>query len=144
MKVSNSGEINQTEKNSGLFIIISIIIELTILFGVYFNEYYKWRSYSDFKSKIDKDPNYNKWVKYQSILDIIYNEDTKVNDRAPSVKNLHDLCKVNGIFIVGSEVQDVMRLFNNLGITKVSGNARYIMKVKELADESLRKHFNIK
>ena len=140
----NTGEITSTEKNSGLFVIISIIIELTILFGVYFNEYYKWRSYTDFKSKIDKDPNYNKWVKYQSILDIIYNDDTKVNDRVPSIKNLHDLCKVNGLFISNGETQDVMRLFNNLGITKVSGNARYIMKVKELSDESLRKHFNIK
>lgn len=144
IKASNSGEIEDTEKNSGLFVIISIIIELTILFGVYFNEYYKWRSYNDFKSKIDKDPNYNKWVKCQSILNIIYNDDTKVNDRILSVKNLHDLCKVNGIFIVASEMQDIMRLFNNLGITKVSGNARYVMKVKETADESLRKHFNIK
>jgi hypothetical protein len=141
---TNNGEIASTEKNSGLFVIISIIIELTILFGVYFNEYYKWRSYTDFKSKIDKDPNYNKWVKHQSVLDIIFNDDTKVNDRVPSIKSLHDLCKVNGLLISNNEAQDIMRLFNNLGITKVSGNARYIMKVKELSDESLRKHFNIK
>jgi hypothetical protein len=144
VKNNSTNTIAGNEKNSNMFVIISIIIELTILFGVYFNEYYKWRSYSDFKVKIDNDPLYNKWLKCNSVLGLLYNQETKINDKSPSVKTILDMCKINNIFILNKELQDVMKLFNSIGITRVVGNARYILKNKEQAEEALKSHFNIR
>lgn len=51
MKEESKGLDKKTENkdNSFFFVIISTLIELVILFGVYFNEYYKYRSYTDFR-----------------------------------------------------------------------------------------------
>jgi hypothetical protein len=52
--VNKEGEVTSTDdkkednnKNSFMFIIISSFIEITILAGVFFNEYYKFRSYRE-------------------------------------------------------------------------------------------------
>jgi hypothetical protein len=37
-----------------------------------------------------------------------------------------------------------MKVLLGLGIIKSSGNARYIVKEKEVAKETLKNHFNIK
>jgi len=66
------------DKNSLAFVLISTLIEIIILAGVYFNEYYKFRSYKEFRDSIEKDPNYQKWMLYDQILSIIYTEDTKM------------------------------------------------------------------
>ena len=133
----------ENKNNSFFFIIISTLIELIILAGVYFNEYYKWRSYDEFKKKLDKDPNFNKWYSYNSILDVIYNDDTKINDKLPSNKIIQDLSKVNGIILLNKDMIDLSKLFVSLGIIRSSGNAKYIAKSKETAQEILKKHFNI-
>ena len=55
-------------KNTVMFVIVSTLIELTILTGVYFSEYYKFRSYREFRDKLEKDPNYQKFMLYEQIL----------------------------------------------------------------------------
>lgn len=139
-----NGKKQENKTNSFLFVIISIIIEFIILIGVYFNEYYKYRSYTDFKSKIEKDPNYQKWYNYNAILDVIYNSDTKINDRLPSGKLISDICKVNGIILLNRDIIDLFKLFNSLGITRNAGSVKYISKTKDSAQEILKNHFNIK
>ena len=57
--------------NSLAFVLISTLIELVILVGVYFNEYYKFRSYKEFRNRLEKDPNYQKWMIYDQMLSII-------------------------------------------------------------------------
>lgn len=142
-------EIKGTEKkaenkdNSFFFVIISTLIELVILFGVYFNEYFKFRSYSDFKSKIEKDENFQKWHNYNSLLDIIYNSDTKINDKLPSMKVIGDLCKVNGNIFLNKDLTTAFKLFGTLGIIRTGGSTKYISKSKDSAVELLRRHFNI-
>ena len=133
----------ENKSNSFFFIVISTLIELMILAGVYFNEYYKWRSYDEFKKKIEKDPNFQKWYNYNSVLDVIFNEDTKTNDKLPSSKVIQDLCKVNGIILLNKDVIDLNKLFVSLGIIRTSGSSKYIAKSKETSQEILKKHFNI-
>lgn len=134
---------SENEDNSLFFVIISTLIELVILTGVYFNEYYKFRSYDEFKKKIENDVNFQKWYNYNRVLDIIYNTDTKINDKLPSGKTLQDLCKVNGIILLNKDITDLNKLFNSLGIIKSSGSTKYISKSKENAQEILKNHFNI-
>jgi hypothetical protein len=142
-------ELKGTEKkeenkdNSFFFVMISTLIELVILFGVYFNEYYKYRSYSDFKTKIEKDPNFQLYYNYNSILDVVYNQDTKINDKLPSGKSIQDLCKMNGIILLQKDIANMFKLFASLGIIRSSGSSKYFAKGKETAQEILKNHFNI-
>lgn len=130
-------------KNSFMFVIISTLIELVILAGVYFSEYYKFRSYREFRSKIERDPNYQKWMMYDSILSVIYGDDAKVNDKLSSNKNLIEMCKLNDVLVLPKDITDFLKLAINLNIIKASGSARYIAKQKDIAFEILKNHFNI-
>ena len=129
--------------NSLAFILISTLIELVILAGVYFNEYYKFRSYKEFRDKLEKDPNYQKWMLYDQMLNIVYTEDTKMNQKLPANKGIADMCKVNDIIVMPKDVTDFLKVMNNLGIIKTSGSSRYVNKQRDLAFEILRKQFNI-
>jgi hypothetical protein len=130
-------------KNSFMFIIISSFIEITILAGVFFNEYYKFRSYREFRDKIEKDPSYKKWFLYEKMLSVIYKEDTMINQKLPSNKSIIEMCKVNDIIVLPKDVIDFLKVINGIGIIKVSGSSRYVNKTRELAFEYLKKNFNI-
>jgi hypothetical protein len=138
-----AGQKEDNSKNSLMFIIISTLIELTILVGIFFNEYYKFRSYNEFRTKLEKDPGYQKWLLYDQMLCIIYTEDTKLNQKLPSNKAIIDMCKANGIIVLPKDLVDFLKIITNIGIIKVSGSAKYINKTKDLAEEYLRKQYNI-
>ena len=125
------------------FVLISTLIELIILAGVYFNEYYKFRSYREFRDKIEKDPNYQKWMLYDQVLEVIYTEDTKMNQKLPSNKGIIDMCKVSDIIVLPKDITNFLKVMSGLGIIKVSGSSRYINKQRDLSFDILRKHFNI-
>lgn len=132
----------ENSNNSFFFVAISTIIELLILFGIYFNEYFKYRSYNDFRNKIETDSNFNSYHKFNSILNVIYNDDTKVNDKLMSSKNILELCKVNGINVLQKDVNNMFKLFASIGIIS-KGSNKYYLKSKQNAQEVLKKHFNI-
>lgn len=130
-------------KNTIMFVILSSLIELAILAGVFFNEYYKFRSYNEFRNKLEKDPGYQKWLLYDQILNVIYTDDTKMNQKLPSNKAIIDMCKVNGIIVLPKDLTDFLKVITNIGIIKSSGSSKYINKTKDLAEEYLRKQYNI-
>ena len=129
--------------NSLAFVLISTLIELIILAGVYFNEYYKFRSYREFRNRLEKDPNYQKWMLYDQMLNIVYQEDSKMNQKLPANKGIADMCKVNDIIVMPKDITDFLKVMNGIGVIKTSGSTRYINKQRDLAFEILRKHFNI-
>jgi hypothetical protein len=134
---------DDNSKNSIAFVIFSTLIEIAILAGVYFNDYYDVRSHREKKAQIEKDPSFQKWKLYNQILEIIYTEDTKMNQKLPSGKSIIDMCKTNDIIILQKDVTDFLKIMATLGIIKVSGSTRYINKQRDLSFESLNKHFNI-
>lgn len=134
---------DDNSSNSVAFIIFSTLIEISILAGVYFKDYYDVRSYREKKIQIEKDPNFQKWRVYKQILEIIYTEETKVNQKLPSGKSIIDLCKTNDVIILNKDLTNFLKTMSSLGIIKISGSTRYINKTRELAFEILNKHFNI-
>jgi hypothetical protein len=66
-----------------------------------------------------------------------------INDKIPSSKIIQELCKVNGIILLNKDMGDISKLFTSLGIIRSSGNAKYIGKNKDTAQEILKNHFNI-
>ena len=143
LTIDSKGEKDKNDKNSFAFVIISTLIEIVILAGVYFGEYYKFRSYKEFRDKIEKDPNYQKWLLYNEILEITYTEDTKMNQKLASNKSIIEMCKVNEIIVMPKDMINFLKTMASLGIIKVSGSTRYVNKQRDLAFEILRKHFNI-
>lgn len=134
---------DDNSKNSVAFIIFSTLIEFSILAGVYFKDYYDVRSYREKKEQLEKDPNFQKWRLYKQILEIIYTEDTKVNQKLPSNKGIIENCKVNDVIILPKDITNFLKTMSSLGIIKVSGSSRYFAKSRELSFEALDKHFNI-
>jgi ABC-type multidrug transport system fused ATPase/permease subunit len=130
-------------QNSFIFILISTLIELVILAGVYFHEYYKFRSYKEFRDKIERDPNFQKWMIYEQILEVVYTEDTKMNQKLPSNKQIVEMCKINDIIVLPKDLVDFLKVSEGLGIIKSTTGAKYIGKQRDLAFEALKKHFNI-
>ena len=129
--------------NSLAFVLISTLIELVILAGVYFNEYYTYRSYSEYKKKIENDPNFQKWLNFSIVLDVIYGPETKINDKLPSNKTIQDLCKVNNLILLNKDMIEINKLFTTLGLIKSSGSSKYISKTKEKSQEIIRNYFKI-
>ena len=134
---------SDNSKNSIAFIIFSTLIEIAILAGVYFNDYYDVRSHREKKAQIEKDPSFQKWKLYTQILAMIYTDDTKMNQKLPSGKSIIDICKTNDIIILNKDLTDFLKIMATLGVIKVSGSTRYINKVRDLSFECLNKHFNI-
>jgi hypothetical protein len=134
---------SDNSKNSFIFVVLSTIIEFVILGGVFFNEYYKFRSYKEFREKIDRDPNYQKWILYDKILKIVYTEDIQNSEKLPSNKSMIEMCKVNGITVLPKDMTDFLKLVKGLSIIKQSGSSRYINKNRDISFEVLKKHFNI-
>ena len=134
---------DDNSKNSFIFIIISTIIEFVILGGVFFNEYYRFRSYKEFRDKIDKDPNYQKWMLYEQILSVVYPETALNSQKLPSNKAMIEMCKVNGMIVLPRDMINFLKIINSLEIIKTSGTSRYINKSRDLSFEVLKKHFNV-
>lgn len=130
--------------NSIAFIILSTLIEIIILAGVYFNDYYKYRSYIEYRDKIEKDPYFQKWILYNKILDVIYKEDTNINEKLPPMKNIIELARINNVILLQKDLTDFFKAMNGMGIIKISGPSKYINKPKDVAIEQLKKQFNIK
>lgn len=139
----SEGMKKDNKTNSLVFILLSTLIEFLILTGIYFNEYYKFRSYKEFKLKIDGDPNYQKWMLYDKILNVIFNDETRINQKLPSNKSIIDICKVNGIILLPKDITDFLKIITNINILKTAGSSRYFNKSKEASIEILKRHFNI-
>jgi hypothetical protein len=135
---------DENKSNTFLFVAISSLIEIVILTGVYFNRYYKVRSYREFKTKLDKDPTFQKWMLYDSVIDTLYTPETKINDKLPSIKVIVELVKLNGTNMLPRDVSDFVKVLSSLGILRTSGGSKYFGKSKETAKETLKNHFNIK
>ena len=129
--------------NSVAFVIFSTLIEISILAGVYFNDYYDVRSYREKRNQLEKDPNFQKWKLYNQILEVIYTEDTKMNQKLPSNKGIIDLCKMNDIIVLPKDMTNFLKTMASLGIIKSSGSIKYISKTREQSFESLSKHYGV-
>jgi hypothetical protein len=77
------------------------------------------------------------------MLEVIYTEETKMNQKLPSNKGIIEMCKMNEIIVLPKDVTEFLKTMSSMGVVKVSGSTRYINKVREQAFEILGKHFNI-
>jgi len=143
----NDAMIEKGNKNSIKFIILSTFIELIILIGIYFNSFYDFRSFREYEENMKADPNFNKWVNYDRLLELIYNNGTnvtRVGEDLVSTNKLIDLARINNFLKMDKKViDDGFKVLNHLGIITTKGSKRIVEVDFEIAKEVLKDYFKI-
>lgn len=137
---------NTIEKNSSnpiIFVIFSTIIELIILFGVYFINYFEVRSLQEYEEKIKKDPRYKQFSLWNGLISILYSSGVQLGDTLPYKTEMMKLFKANAFDISTKEFDDALRMFTHLDILKKKGNKKAITMTENESREKIRTHFNI-
>lgn len=147
LKLHFGNEKNKNNSSGFKFILLSTFIELIILIGILFNNYYSYRSYKEYVENTASNENFLKWQKYNVFLDIIYKNGKKLlnpGEESISASKVKDLARINGIHTSEKEIADSYKVFNHLHITATRSNRRFVTSDYDLAKDTLRMHFNIK
>lgn len=128
-----SNEITKNESNSVVFIILSTIIELIILIGIFFNISYNFISYNTMRDIIMSKGSYKTWLLYNELLDYMY------SNNVDSIDKLVVLCNFNNIDISENQIKDFLELLDNLGIYV---HSEFKVKKKE-AEVKLNEYFKM-
>lgn len=138
-------------KNIWLFILISTSIEVLIIVGVYFREYYEYNLYSTNQERLEKV--YQKRDRYRAMLSYIYREGkAQHGERIMAAEKLIDLVAENSTITDPKNfVQNFLRDMENLDIFVVQGKRRLLnasyreaLNVIENFDDALRILKNLK
>lgn len=74
------------------FLLLSGFIELIILIGVSFRQFYSYTSFKQMKEKLDNNPNFHQLETYKSFLQILFNNGkTTNNSELPSFRRFFEL-----------------------------------------------------
>lgn len=139
-----SSNLNENKKNKMTFIIISSIIELIIIFGIYFDKFYEYRSLLDYEESVINTSEFKMWYKYNYLLELIYNSTKDIGDKIPSTDNLIELAKIGKSPITSGEFEKFIKLLYHLDLIAREGNKRILNSTEEEGKKTLRTYFNIK
>ncbi len=134
------------EKNSSnpfIFITFSTVIELLILFGVYFINYFEVRSLGEYEEKIKKDPRFKQFSLWNGLISSLYSSGVQTGDTLPFKTEMMKLFKANAFEINTKEFDDALRMFTHLEILKKKGNKKAINMTEQEARDKIRAHFKI-
>jgi len=144
-KEANS-EKQKSDSSGFKFVLLSTFIELMILIGILFNNYYTHRSYREYTENIQSDENFHIWQKYDAFLDIIFNNGKKIlrpGEESLPVSRVQDLARIKGLSTSEREVVDAYKVFNHLKISATRNGKRYVTSDYELSKDVLKRHFNV-
>lgn len=139
-KASSTKSDNTT--NSIIFICISTLIELSILIGIYFNNFYDWKVHLSHKRRLSSDPNYKNWVNMNNILEVLIEAKNESNGGLPSSNKLYEIAKMKGIILTKNEFSSYLSQFNNMNICETKGNTRYLIQDDVTAENIIKKIIN--
>ena len=125
------------------FLMLSFIIEFCIILGVFYNRVYDGNVTEEFDNTRMKDPKFRKWLKYDSILDLIFHSEAQIGDSLESTTALGEIAKINEIMISEKELEDCFKILSHLKIYERVGNKRVLKTDKETSKQILRDHFKV-
>lgn len=128
-----SSEIDKNKDNSTTFIIISTIIELLILIGIFFDNMFNFVSYNSMRDLVISKGSYKNWLLYNELLDYMY-----IN-KVVSIDKLIELCIMNNIYVSENQIKDFFNIIENIGIYEKS---KLKIKKKE-AERKLNDYFKM-
>lgn len=135
---------DQSQKSQLAFILISAFIEILILIGVAFNIYYQYTSYTEQKTSLDSNPNYEKLIIYEALLKILYNNGkVNANTQLPTANAFKDLVYASSKKYSQKTIKDFLTLTNHLKISQIIGKNRMTIVSYDKAQEILSNYLNI-
>jgi hypothetical protein len=136
--INKSENKNNDVNNIVLFIILSSFIELLIIIGIYFKEYYDLTLYSINEGKMEKQ--YVKKERYTILLKYIFKEGkAQIGEKVPAVAPFKELIKTKTQTISSKFIDEFFIDMDNHNIFTKEGKRRFIGisydKALELLDE---------
>lgn len=136
-------KIEENSDNPTRFLVFSTTIELVILFGIWFINYYKVRSLEEYESLVSNNPKYRMFNQWNELLTVIYNRDTQLGDVLPYKTEMMKIIKANALDFSQKEIDDALKVFTHTRILKKKGNKKAISMGEEDARSAIREHFKI-
>lgn len=144
-RVGKLNEILITNKSNIIaFIIISSIIEIIIMIGVYYNKFYNYKKIEEYEETILSTSQFKTWYNFNKLLELIYSKVNEVGEKIPSSNGILELSELSGNKIDRKTLDSFIKTLYYLDIVKLEGNRRVLNVKKEQGIEILRKHFDIK
>jgi len=148
IKADNNLKANQQKDQSSdsqlAFLLLSGFIEILILIGVGFNEYYEFNSFTEQKEALDSNPNYQKLIIYEGLLKVLYNNGkTNVNASLPSFNAFKELVSASGKKLPQKTIKEFIQLCNYLKISQTIGKNRIAVVNYEKAQDILSNYLTV-
>jgi hypothetical protein len=144
LKDKASYQIEKSNKTQTTFILLSAFIELIILIGVGFRSYFTFVTYTEAKEKYKANKNYQKYLDYSKLLDILYTKNKfEKGMELISQKKFEELVQASGNYYTKNIIKNFLTLLNHLEITKIDGGTRRALKSKEEALTAIKEYFNL-
>lgn len=140
-KLVNSNEENNS--NMIAFIILSTLIEIIIMIGVYYDVFFNYKKLKEYEDEVISTPGFKKWYKYNFILELLYEGDVNVGDKLVAVTEILELCNSSNLQITKSELDKMFKVLYHLKIVKLEGNRRIYNMNQIDAIKQLKKYFKI-
>jgi hypothetical protein len=135
--------IDENRYNLIAFILLSTLIELIIIIGIFYDKFYDYKSVLEYEETIINTPEFKKWHKYNFILELIFSKSKNIGDQIPSTNNIIELTEIGGAKITKGELDKIIKILYYLEIIKLEGNRRVVNQIENDAKLSLRNYFNI-
>ena len=137
-------EKEKSSKNQIAFILISAFIELLILIGVGFSQYYLFISYKEKKEALTNNANYHKLTNYLDLLKVLYNNGKTLKGAVlPSFNQFKDLANASGKKYQYKTVKEFITLVGHLKITQTIGKTKTVCVSYEQAQEILNNYLTV-
>jgi hypothetical protein len=126
------------------FIILSTLVELIIMLGIYYDKFYDYKIIEEYEKTIIDTPGFKKWYKFNFLLKLIYSKTKEIGAQIPSTNGIIELSDVGGSKIDKSTLDKFIKIIYYLEIVKLEGNRRVLNMSEEDGLKKLRDYFEIK
>ena len=148
MRQEKSVKLNETlssnSSNTIAFIIISALVELIILAGIYYDKYYRYKILEEYEKTVIDTPQFKKWHRFNFLLGLIYSKTNEVGSQIPTTNGLMELAEINGDKLDKATLDKFIKVLYYLDIVRLEGNRRVLGMTQDNATQKLRDYFEIK
>ena len=139
-----SETLSANRSNIIAFLIISALIEVIILLGIYYDKYYDYKIIEEYEKTIVETPGFKKWYKFNYLLGLIYNKTKDIGTPIPSSNGILEMAEVSGNKLDKGTLDKFVKILYYLEIVKLEGNRRLLNMSQEDGVKKLRDYFDIK
>lgn len=135
--------LNDNKSNMLAFIIISSIIELIIIIGIYFDKLYDFKTIIEYEKTVVETSTFKTWYLYNKILGVIYFGAKGVGERIPTTDYYLEALKINNIILSKTDFDKFMKILYVLEIVYLEGKRRILTKPEQEGKLLLKQYFKI-